>query len=175
MDAIRTALIVSVFWVGALGSAAVTAAAGEEQREPSYYFTVMAGDESHDLGTWSKVSGLDVTWDIAEYRSDGAANVSRWYFPGNTKYGTVTLNRSSSGEIDLVLAWLRDLAATGESQTLVITLFDEEGEVVVSWQLEGVVPQKFTVGGFNAEGTDVAIETLVLSHEGLIVTCARDC
>jgi phage tail-like protein len=57
----------------------------------------------------------------------------------------------------------------------VITLFDEEGEAVVNWQLEGVVPQKFTVGGFNAEGTDVAIETLVLSHEGLIVTCARDC
>jgi phage tail-like protein len=172
---IRIALIVFVFCVGVLGSGPVTVAAAGEQREPSYYFTVRAGDESHDLGTWSKVSGLDVTWDLAEYRSGGAANVSRWYFPGNTKYQTVTLHRASSDEIDLVLAWLRDLAATGEPQTLVITLFDSKGEAVVSWQLEGVLPKKYTAGSFNAEGTDVEIETLVLSHEGFIVTCARGC
>ena len=175
MNAIRTALVVSVFCVGALGSVPDTARAGEEQREPTYYFTVTAGDGSHDLGTWSKVSGLDVTFDLAEYRSGDHAHVSRWHFPGNTKYGTVTLHRSSSGEIDLVLAWLRNVAETGESQTLVITLFDQKGEAVVSWQLEGVVPTKYTAGSFNAEGNDVAIETLVLSHEGLTLICRRGC
>ena len=46
---------------------------------------------------------------------------------------------------------------------------------VVSWQLENVLPRRYTVGGFNAEGTDIAIETLVLSHEGLSVVCERDC
>ena len=171
----KHALVVSVFTLSVLGAVSTRAAQSDEQRARSYRFTVVADGESHDLGSWSKVSGLDVTWDIAEYRSGGNANVSRWYFPGNTKFGTVTLSRSSSSETDLVLVWLRHIAETGESPTLVITLLDEVGDAVVSWQLENVLPRKYTAGGLNAEGTDVAMETLVLSHEGLSVVCVRDC
>jgi len=175
MFSIKNARVAVVFSMVVLGTLAVRAQEGAEERTQSYRFTVTTEGNTHDLGSWSKVTGLDVTWDIAEYRSGGAANVSRWYFPGNTKYGTVKLSRSSSSESDLVLVWLRHLASTGESPTLVITLLDEAGTAVVSWQLDNVLPRKYTVGGFNAEGTDVAIETLVLSHDGLSVVCERDC
>jgi phage tail-like protein len=70
---------------------------------------------------------------------------------------------------------LQRLAATDDSPTLVITLLDHAGDAVVSWQLENVLPRKYTVGGLNAKGADVAIETLVLSHEGLSVVCERAC
>ena len=58
------------------------------------------------------------------------------------------------------LVWLRDIAATGDWPTLAITLVDEAGEAVVRWQVDNVLPRKYTVGGLNAEGTDVAMETL---------------
>jgi phage tail-like protein len=178
MIAIKNALavsVVSVISAGVLGDVPARAAESNQERTPSYHFTVTAYGGAHDLGSWSKVSGLDVSWDIAEYRSGGAANVSRWFFPGHPKYGTVKLSRSSSGEADLVIVWLQDIAVTGNSATLVITLFDEVGEPVVRWQLDNVLPRKYTVGGFNAEGTDVAIESLVLSHEGLSIVCERAC
>ena len=37
-----------------------------------------------DLGSWAKVDGLDVTFDVVEYRAGDAWN-SRWYCPGATK------------------------------------------------------------------------------------------
>jgi phage tail-like protein len=178
MIAIKNALavsVVSVISAGVLGDVPARAAENDQERTPSYRFTVTVDGGAHDLGGWSKVSGLDVSWDIAEYRSGGAANVSRWFFPGHAKYGTVKLTRSSSSEADLVIVWLRHIAATGNSATLVITLFDEVGEAVVQWQLDNVFPRKYTVGGLNAEGTDVAMESLVLSHEGLSIVCERAC
>ena len=175
MISIKSALITSVFSVAVLGAVLVRAQDTGNQRTQSYRFNVTTDGDAHDLGSWSKVSGLDVSWDIAEYRSGGAANVSRWFFPGNTKYGTVKLSRSSSSETDLVFVWLRHIAETGDSPALVITLFDQAGNAVVRWQLENVLPRKYTVGGLNSEGTDVAIESLVLSHEGLSIVCERDC
>ena len=175
MIAIKNAVAALVCAFSLVSVVPVVAAEADAQRELSYRFIVVAEDRGHDLGTWSKVTGLDVTWDLAEYRSGGAANVSRWYFPANSKYGTVTLQRASSAEADLVFAWLQDIAATGDSPTVTIILLDQAGEPAVRWQLENVFPTKYTIGGFNAEGKDVAIETLVLSHEGLVVECGRAC
>jgi phage tail-like protein len=159
--------------VAVLGTVSVRAQAGGEQRAPSYRFEVTVDGQAHDLGSWSNVTGLDVSWDLAEYRSDGAANVSRTYQPANPKYGTITLSRASSGEIDLVFEWLRLIEESGDTPTMMTTLFDEAGDAVVSWQLENVRPRNFVVGAGNAEGTDTAVETLVIAHEGFVVICHR--
>jgi phage tail-like protein len=177
MSSTKNPFLAFLFSMAVLGTTiTVRAQESTQDRTQSYRFIVATGDNTHDLGSWSKVTGLDVTWDIAEYRSGGAANVSRpLFFPANTKYGTVKLGRAASSEADLVIVWLRHMAETGDSPTLVITLLDEAGSAVVSWHLDNVLPRKYTVGGLNAKGTDVAIETLVLSHEGLRVVCERDC
>jgi phage tail-like protein len=175
VNAATSAFAVFVFCVLTCDAISAGAADGDQERAQAYYFTVATADGSHDLGSWSKVSGLDVTWDIAEYRSGGAATVSRPYFPGSPEYGTVKLTRASSGDVDLVLVWLRHLEATGESPTLIITLFDAAGEPVVRWEMDAVFPRKFTIGGAASEGTDVAVETLVISHAGFSVDCARAC
>ena len=162
-------LVVATFSTGS-----VRAQQGDARRTQSYHFVVTVdGEGPHDLGSWSKVTGLDVSWDLAEYRSDGAANASRRYFPSNSKYGTVTLGRAASGDIDLVFEWLRLIASSGGSPTMEITLIDQTGDAVVSWQLENISPRNFVVGGSNAQGTDTAIESLVIAHEGFLVVCHR--
>ena len=175
MIAIKNTVAAFVCSLVVVGVVPARGAEGEPQSERSYRFIVIVEDQARDLGTWSKVTGLDVTWDLAEYRSGGAANVSRLNFPGITKFGTVTLQRASSAEADLVFAWLQDMAATGDRPTLTIILLDQTGEPVVRWQLENVFPHKYTIGGLDTEGKDVAIETLVLSHVGLSVECVRGC
>ena len=50
-----------------------------------------------DLGSWAKVDGLDVTFDVVEYRAGDAWN-SRWYAPGATKYSTVKLSRAVTAD-----------------------------------------------------------------------------
>ena len=49
-----------------------------------------------DLGSWAKVDGLDVTFDVVEYRAGDAWN-SRWYCPGATKYSSLDQISSSNG------------------------------------------------------------------------------
>ena len=46
-------------------------------------FTVVIDNGDYDLGSWSQVDGLDVKWDMAEYRAGDGGN-DRWYFPANT-------------------------------------------------------------------------------------------
>jgi hypothetical protein len=62
-----------------------------------------------DLGSWAKVEGLDVTFDVVEYRAGDAWN-SRWYCPGATKYSTVKLSRAVTADTTKVKDWLSKTA-----------------------------------------------------------------
>jgi phage tail-like protein len=44
---------------------------------------------------------------------------------------------------------------------------DNQGNEVVRWNFFEAWPVKWDGPDFNAEGTDVAIETLELAHEGI--------
>ena len=54
-----------------------------------------------DLGSWAKAEGLDVTFDVVEYRAGDCGN-ERWYAPGFTKYSTVKLTRAVSPDTEKV-------------------------------------------------------------------------
>ena len=68
-----------------------------------------------DLGSWAKVDGLDVTFDVVEYRAGDAWN-SRWYCPGATKYSTVKLSRAVTADTEKVRKWLSDTAKSHRSR-----------------------------------------------------------
>jgi len=58
-------------------------------------FTVKANPGDWDLGSWAKAEGLDVTWEMPDYRAGDAGN-ARWFFPANTKYSAVKLTRAEA-------------------------------------------------------------------------------
>ena len=49
-----------------------------------------------------------------------------------------------------------------------IIVLDRAGRETVRWNFVNAWPAKWTGPSFNAEGNDVAIETLELAHEGLV-------
>lgn len=120
----------------------------------AYRFAVTASAGRVDLGSWSKVSGLNFTVDVIDYRPGG---------------GTITLQRAASSESLLVRAWLDELAQTFERPTLEIALLDVSGEPIATWTFHDTFPIKWEISGSDANQSGFAIETLVIEYEDVVV------
>jgi phage tail-like protein len=130
-------------------------------------FTVEISNGQYNLGSWAQVDGLDVKWDMAEYRAGDAGN-DRWYFPANTHYSVVKLTRAASAESKSVRAWLDSTSFKWEPQTATVWLHDSTGAKVVDWELKQVMPVRWSITGFDAGASRVATETLELNHRGFL-------
>jgi phage tail-like protein len=124
--------------------------------------------DDYELGSWSKCTGLDVTFDICEYQEGNRPDYT-WYFPGNTKYAHVTLTRACTKEgTKVVHDWLTAMATTPKFGSGKITLKDAWTEAVWHWELRRVLPVSWKGPSFDAGGHAVATETLELVHEGFL-------
>jgi phage tail-like protein len=130
-----------------------------------FFVTIVPG--SYDLGSWSKVDGLDVSWDVPDYRAGDLGN-HRYFFPGNTKYSSVRLARATCDDTNKVRDWLRKTSFEHEPGTATITLCDSTGKKITDWELENIMPVKWSVAGFEAGGSAVAVETLEFAHTGFL-------
>ena len=133
------------------------------------FLVTMVGKSEYDLGSWFKAEGLDVTWDVAEYRAGDDGN-HRFYFPGNTKYSNVKLTRAVSEETAKVRKWLNDNSFKSEPFVGTIKLFTakKDDAAVAEWELRGVMPVKWAIAGFDAGASQVSLESLELAHEGFL-------
>jgi phage tail-like protein len=127
----------------------------------------MSGKSEYDLGSWTKAEGLDVAWDIAEYRMGDGGN-DRLYFPGNTKYTNVKLIRGVSEETEKVKQWLNKNSWEMEVFTGSIQLYTTAAKKVTEWTLRDVMPAKWSITSFDAGASQVAMETLELVHRGFL-------
>ena len=166
---IQAALRKSAFAIFAIGTAAVWSFGAEPsaQRLLVQRFAVTVNNCQTDLGSWSKVTGLDATMDLAEYRSGGHAISFPRYLRPSLNDGTVTLSRPAGSESELVQDWLAQLGPLYEPVTVGITLLDGADRPLTSWELSGVVPLQWQISGISASESEPATEVLVLAHEGL--------
>jgi phage tail-like protein len=136
----------------------------------SFNYTVEF-DSQEVFGGFSDVSGLGTEITVAEYRNGNDAENHVRKIPGIHKVSDVTLKR---GIINSKTVWewislVRREGVAGQKQVS-ITLFDEARNPVQKWILQGVIPMKYTGPTLAAKGgTDVAMEELVLSAEGLLL------
>ena len=126
-------------------------------------------DPASILGGFSDVSGLGTEMKVAEYRNGNEKENHVRKVPGTHTVADVTLKRGVVSSKDL-WAWIKQVRTEGPAakRSVVITLRDESGADVQSWNLSGVVPLKYTGPTLAAKGGgDVAMEELSLSVEGL--------
>lgn len=128
-------------------------------------FTVVV--DGHDLGSYAKCEGLDVAWEVADYRAGDNGN-DHWYFPGVTKYSSIKLTRAACKDSEQVKSWLSETSNKHKPGTGTITLFDSHSEKVMSWNLRAVMPTKWAITSFEAGASKVAQETLELEHMGFL-------
>jgi phage tail-like protein len=121
-----------------------------------------------DLGSWAKVDGLDVTFDVVEYRAGDAWN-ERWYCPGATKYSTIKLSRVVTAEdTKKVRDWLNKTALNHQPGMMMIELRDSADKPVTTWEMRSAMPAKWSVVGFDASASKIATEQLEVVHMGFL-------
>jgi phage tail-like protein len=132
-------------------------------------FKVKHMPSEYDFGSWAKVDGLEVTFEMPEYRAGDAWN-NRWMYPGFTKYPTVKLTRAAvPKDTKKVKKFLDDTAGKFVPGSIVITLLDAKGVTVFEWECKHAIVQKWSVsGGFDASASRVVTETLEFNHVGFL-------
>ncbi len=118
-------------------------------------------------GAFQEVSGFDSTIDVIEHR-EGGENTTVRKLPGMTKYSNIVLKWGITDDVTLY-KWHRDTVngVPDFRKNGSIVLLDRQRNEVARWDFVRAWPSKYNGPDFNAEGTDVAIETLELAHEGV--------
>ncbi|MGW0229323.1 phage tail protein [Actinopolymorpha singaporensis] len=127
-----------------------------------------SGDEGSIVGGFSDVSGLGFEVQYAEYRNGNEKVNTVRKVQNSFKVDDVTLKRGLMGSDDL-FSWLQDVReGRVDARTVTISLLDEARSTVATWKLLFAKPKKWTGPTLAAKGgTEVAMEELVLCHEGI--------
>ena len=122
---------------------------------PEFHFSV----EISNVGKISckEVSGLDVEFDVIEYRSGDMPGFTKVKMPGMRKSGDVTLKKAMFKDDKKLWDWINTVKMNIiQRESVTIALLDEAGSPVQSWKLTNACPKKYTV------------ETLTLKYKELI-------
>jgi phage tail-like protein len=124
--------------------------------------------------SFTEVSGLDFETEVIEYRKGDSPNYNKTKQPGMTKYGNITLKRGTfKGDLDFYNYWLNTYYFQGVTvnfrTTVKIDLLDETHQPIFSWTLANAWPTKVTSTDLKADANEVAIESMELVHEGLVL------
>jgi phage tail-like protein len=134
---------------------------------PKFHFQVEWGGAN--LG-FSEVSGLDVQTDPIEYRDGVSPEYVKTKMPGMQKFSNITLKRGTfQGDNEFYDWWNTVALNTIERRNVTISLMNEKHEPVVVWKVKNAWPIKVTSTDLKADGNEVAIESIELVHEGLVI------
>ena len=137
-----------------------------QRLDPYGNFNFLVEIDGITRAAFQQVSGFDSTIDVIEHR-EGGENTTPRKLPGMTKYSNISLKWGLTDDRDLY-DWHRQ-AVLGNIQRKngSIILLDRQGNEKMRWNFVNAWPSKWDGPDFNAEGNDVAIETLELAHEGV--------
>lgn len=134
---------------------------------PKFHFQVEWGGSR--IG-FTEVSGLDITTEVIDYRDGASPEYSKIKMPGQRTFSNITLKRGTFAGDNEFYDWFNTVNLNQiERRDLTISLLNENHEPVVVWKVKNAWPSKVTPTDLNADGNEVALETLELVHEGLTI------
>ena len=139
------------------------------RKDPFVNFNFLVEIDGIVRAAFHEASGLDSTIGVIEYR-EGGDNITNRKYPAQLKFSNVTLKWGMSDDTDLYdwhLQWVTGDPAA-QRKTGSIVLQDRQGKTELArWNFVNAWPCHYTAPSLNAEGNDIAIETLELAHEGV--------
>ena len=115
---------------------------------------------------FTECSGLGSEVEVIEYR-EGREPTHVRKLPGRVRYPDITLKWGVTDSRELY-DWHRAvLQGQIQRKNLVIILLDDSGADKVRWNVSEAWPTKWEGPDLCAKGNDVAIETLVITCEGI--------
>ena len=133
---------------------------------PGFHFRVDFIDiEATEKDTYFRsVSGLAATMETESVK-EGGENRFVHELPVRTKYSELVLKRGVLTD-SKVIAWCRDALEGFSFQptTVLVHLLNDNHEPLVTWNVVHAWPKKWSTADFNAESSDVLVETLELNY-----------
>lgn len=129
--------------------------------------------------SFTECTGLDVQIEKETYM-EGGLNDQQRIFLKQAKFGDITLKRGMTDDLtfwewlDMVFQLNESSTGSSDSSTslrrnVTILVFNQAGETMQSWTLVGAVPVGWKTPSLQADSSNVAIEELTLTYEGLKV------
>ncbi|NTW50994.1 MAG: phage tail protein [Chlorobiaceae bacterium] len=134
---------------------------------PKFHFQVQWGGTR--IG-FSEVTGLTIENEVIEYREGNSPEYNKIKMPGLHKFGNITLKRGIFANDNEYFNWLNTVKLnTIERRDLIISLLNENHEPVVSYKVKNAWPVKIQAPDLKSDANEVAIESIELAHEGLVI------
>lgn len=132
-----------------------------------FQFSVKIGDAEM---IFQEVTGMSSETQVIEYRGGNSVAYSTVKMPGIKKYSNVTLKKGVfTGDKALWDKYNLIKMNTIKREVVVISLLDEANGPVMTWNLKNAFPVKMTVTDMKSDANEIAIETMELAHEGLVL------
>lgn len=138
---------------------------------PAYNYKVEIDGET--VG-FSEVSGLSVEYETTTYVESAVSGVGprTMYMPGQSKSATVTLKKGvvTGVSVPRLFGWINSIQLNRvDKKDIYVRLCDENGDAVVSWRVINAFPTKLDAPSFTAESNDVAVESMELMADRVLV------
>ena len=151
----------------------ITDDAGKENTTwpmPKFRFEVDLGTQLRNIA-FQEISGLEAESQIIEYRKSNSPVFTTEKMPGLIKYGNITMKRGVFVNDNTFWNWYSQVKMNTISRiTIIIRLLDESGIVTMQWRLDNAWPTKITSTDLKADGNEVAVDTIELAHENIVIT-----
>ena len=129
-----------------------------------------ASDPGSVDGGFEEVGPIAANIDVIEYRAGNDKVNTLRKLPGLHRVHDVTLKRGVIGSTTLFTWFRAGTLGQADRRDVTIRLLNEDHtDVVFTWRLVRAWPVKYVVTSLNATSSDVAIEELVLTCEGIDV------
>jgi len=135
-------------------------------KDPFYNFNFLVEIDGITRAAFHEATGFDSSVDVIEHR-EGGDNITPRKLPGMTKYSNITLKWGMSDDRDLYDWHMQIVKGDIVRKNLSIVLIDRMGKEMARWNCSRAWPAKWKGPDFNAEGNDVALQSLELAHEGI--------
>jgi phage tail-like protein len=140
---------------------------------PVYNYRVDIGKDT--IG-FSEVSGLSIEYERKTYLESstepGQASPKLFVFPGQATPTNITLKKGlvPAKSQPAFYNWINSVGINQvEKKDVVISLCDETGTAVVTWKVINAFPTKLDAPTFDANSSDVAIESMTLAADGITI------
>jgi len=143
---------------------------------PVYNYRVEIGGSAV---AFSEVSGLSIGYETTTYKESpvesGAPGPRVMHMPAQRQPANVTLKKGvvPSTSLATLFTWINDIQINQiNKQDIYVRLCDENGTAVISWKVTNAFPTKLDAPTFDANSNDVAIESMELMGDGILIEAA---
>ena len=140
--------------------------------DPSPSFRFHVSIQGVNVARFSECTGLEFEQETFDYK-EGGQNSTVHRFPGRFKFTNLTLKKGIALDGKLLWDWRQTTVKCVSEGKIVthnvtITLYDVSGKTPLrTWEFVNAYPVKWSSTALSAEQNALAVETLVLAHQGM--------